>query len=100
MIERYTRAAMQKVWSLEQQYQSWLEVEIAVMDGLVQEGGRVSELRSIRPTVTELALVEQNAKFNVEEIADLEKVTKHDMVAFTRNISASLGPEKSGFIMD
>ncbi|AVH75680.1 adenylosuccinate lyase [Weissella koreensis] len=94
MIERYTRAAMQKVWSLEQQYQSWLEVEIAVMDGLVQEGGRVSELRSIRPTVTELALVEQNAKFNVEEIADLEKVTKHDMVAFTRNISASLGPEK------
>lgn len=94
MIERYTRASMQKVWSLEQQYQSWLEVEIAVMDGLVQEGEQVPELRAVRPTAAELVAVEQHAQFNVDEIAALEQVTKHDMVAFTRNLSASLGSEK------
>ncbi|QIL50888.1 adenylosuccinate lyase [Weissella coleopterorum] len=94
MIERYTRTAMQKVWSLEQQYQSWLEVEIAVMEGLVQEGQQHPELTSVRPTAAELTAVKENARFDVDEIAALEQVTKHDIVAFTRNLSDSLGPEK------
>lgn len=38
--------------------------------------------------------IREKAKFSVEEIEELEKVTKHDIVAFTRNISAYLGPEK------
>ena len=85
MIERYARKEMEQVWSLEQQYQAWLEVEIAVDRAWAKQG--------IVP-MEDLEKIEKNASFTVERCLELEQVTHHDVVAFTRCVSESLGPEK------
>lgn len=85
MIDRYSRPEMSAIWSLENQYASWLEVEIAVVKGWVDQGHIPAE---------DLTLIRANAKFDVARIAEIELVTRHDMVAFTRNVSESLGDEK------
>ncbi|AWF95171.1 adenylosuccinate lyase [Weissella cibaria] len=85
MIDRYARPEMRHIWSLENQYQSWLDVEIAVTAGWVAEG-HVPE--------TDLAAIRANARFDVTRIAEIEETTRHDMVAFTRNVSESLGEER------
>lgn len=85
MIDRYSRPEMSAIWSLENQYASWLEVEIAVVKGWVDQGHIPAQ---------DLALIRANAKFDVERIAEIELITRHDMVAFTRNVSESLGDEK------
>ncbi|HJE31993.1 MAG TPA: adenylosuccinate lyase [Weissella confusa] len=85
MIDRYARPEMRHIWSLENQYQSWLDVEIAVTAGWVAEGHVPAE---------DLAAIRANAKFDVDRIAEIEETTRHDMVAFTRNLSESLGDER------
>lgn len=85
MIDRYARPEMRHIWSLENQYQSWLDVEIAVTAGWVAEG-HVPE--------ADLAAIRANARFDVTHIAEIEETTRHDMVAFTRNVSESLGEER------
>ena len=85
MINRYARPEMRHIWSLENQYQSWLDVEIAVTAGWVAEG-HVPE--------ADLAAIRANARFDVTRIAEIEETTRHDMVAFTRNVSESLGEER------
>ncbi|AVO66229.1 adenylosuccinate lyase [Weissella cibaria] len=85
MIDRYARPEMRHIWSLENQYQSWLDVEIAVTAGWVAEG-HVPE--------ADLAAIRANACFDVTRIAEIEETTRHDMVAFTRNVSESLGEER------
>jgi len=85
MIERYTRPAMRNVWSQENQYQSWLDVEIAVTAGWVEEG-MIPE--------ADLIKIRENAAFDPERIAEIEAETRHDVVAFTRNVSESLGEER------
>lgn len=85
MIDRYARPEMRHIWSLENQYQSWLDVEIAVTAGWVAEG-HVPEV--------DLAAIRANARFDVTRIAEIEETTRHDMVAFTRNVSESLGEER------
>ncbi|MCG0612435.1 adenylosuccinate lyase [Lactiplantibacillus plantarum] len=85
MIDRYTRPAMGKVWSLENQYQAWLEVEIAA-DEAWSELGKIP--------ASDVAKIRENAKFDVDRIAEIEAVTHHDVVAFTRDVSESLGAER------
>lgn len=85
MIDRYARPEMRHIWSLENQYQSWLDVEIAVTAGWVAEG-HVPE--------ADLAAIRANARFDAARIAEIEETTRHDMVAFTRNVSESLGEER------
>ena len=85
MIDRYARPGMRHIWSLENQYQSWLDVEIAVTTGWVAEG-HVPE--------ADLAAIRVNARFDAARIAEIEATTRHDMVAFTRNVSESLGEER------
>ncbi len=85
MIDRYTRPEMAKIWSLENQYQSWLEVEIAADEAWSKLGKIPSE---------DVDKIRANAKFDVDEIARIEAVTHHDLIAFTRCVSESLGPEK------
>jgi len=94
MIERYTRPEMADIWALKNQYQAWLDVEIAVTAGLVNEGIEHPELAKERPTADELAKIRQDAKFDEDEIAEIELTTRHDMVAFTRDVSKSLGDER------
>ncbi|CAJ1230125.1 MULTISPECIES: adenylosuccinate lyase [Lactiplantibacillus] len=85
MIDRYTRPEMDKVWSLENQYQAWLEVEIAADEAWAALGKIPAE---------DVAKIRDNAKFDVDRIAEIESVTHHDVVAFTRDVSESLGDER------
>ncbi|GEK65156.1 adenylosuccinate lyase [Leuconostoc mesenteroides subsp. sake] len=85
MLERYSREQLRDIWSLKNQYQTWLDVEIAVDAGWVAEGHIPAE---------DLAKIRANAKFDVDRIAEIELSTRHDVVAFTRNVSESLGDER------
>ena len=85
MLERYTRPEMGKIWSDENKYEAWLKVEIAATNAW-------SELGEVPKT--DAAKIAQNASFTPERVAELEQITHHDVVAFTRTVSESLGPEK------
>ncbi|UQS84529.1 adenylosuccinate lyase [Apilactobacillus apisilvae] len=85
MIDRYTREEMGTVWSKHNQYASWLEVEIAV-DEAWAKLGEIPE--------SDVEKISKNATFDEHEIAKIEKITHHDVVAFTRDVSKSLGDEK------
>ena len=85
MIERYSRQALRDIWSIQNQYQTWLDVEIAVDAGWVAAGHIPAE---------DLEKIRQNATFDVDRIAEIELSTRHDVVAFTRNVSESLGEER------
>ncbi|GAX06559.1 adenylosuccinate lyase [Secundilactobacillus pentosiphilus] len=85
MLERYTRPEMAKIWSLHNQYQSWLEVEIAVDEAWAQLGVVPQE---------DVDKINAKATFNEDRIAEIEAVTHHDVVAFTRDVSESLGEER------
>lgn len=85
MLSRYTRPEMGHIWSLENQYASWLAVEIAIDEAWAQLGEiPVADAQKIR----------DHATFDVDRIAEIEAVTHHDVVAFTRDVSESLGPER------
>lgn len=85
MIYRYTRPEMGKIWSLKNKYAAWLKVEIAATKAWSELGEVPKE---------DADKIAQNASFSVERVAELEAVTHHDVVAFTRTVSESLGPEK------
>lgn len=85
MIDRYSRPAMAQVWTEENRYRNWLEVEILAAEAWAQLGEiPAADVKALRA----------NAKFDVDRIHEIEAVTRHDVVAFTRNVSESLGPEK------
>lgn len=84
MIERYSRKEMQALWTLEAKYEAWLKVELAVCEVYAQQG-----------KISDQEMVElRKARFDVKRIAEIELDTRHDVVAFTRNVSESLGEEK------
>ncbi|MCY3052443.1 adenylosuccinate lyase [Aerococcus urinae] len=85
MLGRYTLPEMGAIWSLENHYQAWLEVEILAVEAWSELG--------VIPQVDAQA-IRQNARFDVERISEIESQTRHDVVAFTRCLSESLGPEK------
>ena len=85
MIDRYTRPPMADLWSEEQKFQSWLDVELAACAAW-------SEIGAIPPADVETLYDE--ADFDVDRIKEIEKETKHDVVAFTRAVSETLGEEK------
>ncbi|GHN48476.1 adenylosuccinate lyase [Lactobacillus delbrueckii] len=85
MIERYTRPEMGAIWTDEKKYECWLAVEIAADEAWSKLGYIPAE---------DVEKIKQNAKFSVDRINEIEAVTHHDVIAFTRTISESLGPEK------
>lgn len=85
MIDRYTRPEMGSVWSKYNQYASWLAVEVAVDEAWAKLGEIPAE---------DVKKIQKNATFDEDEIAEIEKVTHHDVVAFTRDVSKYLGPER------
>jgi len=87
MIERYSRPAMKKVWSDENKFDKWLQVEIAVCEAWAELGVIPKEdLSKIR-----------KARFNMKRFGEILKVTHHDMTAFLGSVAESLG-EESRFI--
>lgn len=85
MIERYSRKEMADIWTLENQFQAWLEVELAACNAWSKLGKIPKE---------DVDKLYENASFDVGRIKEIEKETRHDVVAFTRSVSESLGEEK------
>ncbi len=88
MIERYTRPEMGRIWSLENRYRKFLEVEILASEGWAELGVIPREAAE---------LIAKNSAFNLARIEELEKETRHDVVAFTRSVAESLGEESRYF---
>jgi adenylosuccinate lyase len=87
MIERYSRSQMKRIWSDENKFNKWLEVEIAVCDAW-------AELGIIpRPVAAKIKL----AKCNLKRMEEILKTTHHDVTAFLGSVSESLG-EESRFV--
>src|SRR6185503_9754331 len=82
MISRYTLPEMGAVWSEENKFQKWLEVELAVCEVHAEMG-------TIPPEA--LDQIKSRAKFSVERINEIEKTTDHDVIAFTTNLAESIG---------
>lgn len=85
MIDRYTSPEMKEIWSDKARYQCWLDVEIAADEAWSKLGYIPAE---------DVEKIRQNATFTVEGINEIEAVTHHDVIAFTRDVSKSLGPER------
>ncbi len=88
MIDRYTGKAMGSIWSLENRYKKFLDVEILATQAW-------AELGVVPPEAADL--IAANASFSVERIEELEAQTRHDVVAFTRCVAESLGEESRFF---
>ncbi|HET6854939.1 MAG TPA: lyase family protein, partial [Pyrinomonadaceae bacterium] len=88
MIPRYTLPEMGALWSEQNKFQKWLDVEIAVCEVHAEMG-----------TIPHDALeqIKARAHFSVERINEIEKTTNHDVIAFTTNLAESIG-EASRFV--
>ena len=88
MIERYTLPEMGALWSEQNKFQKWLDVEIAVCEVHAEMGTIPREA---------LEQIKARAKFSVQRINEIEKTTNHDVIAFTTNLAESIG-EASRFV--
>ena len=85
MIDRYSRAIMRNIWTEENKFKAYLEVEILAAEAWSTLGVVPAE---------DVKLLREKATFNVDRIHEIEEITRHDVVAFTRTVSESLGEEK------
>src|SRR6056297_2209206 len=88
MLSRYSRAEMENIWSEENKYEIWLEIELAILKAR-------AELGEIPISAAEK--VEKEAEIDLKRIKEIEAETRHDMIAFIEGISEKLG-EESRFI--
>ncbi|MDL1960821.1 MAG: adenylosuccinate lyase [Deltaproteobacteria bacterium] len=83
MIDRYSRPGMAAIWTLENKYKTWLEVEILAAEAWAELGAIPKEAaKDIRT----------RAAFDPERIAEIEKKTRHDVIAFLTNVAEHIGP--------
>ncbi len=83
MIPRYTRPEMGKIWTEERKLETWLEIELLACEALAELGEIPEEAaREIR----------ERASFSAERVNEIEKETKHDVIAFLTNVGESIGP--------
>lgn len=88
MIERYTLPEMGAIWTLQNKFQKWLDVEIAVCEVHAEDGIIPAE---------DLENIKSKAAFTVERINEIEKTTDHDVIAFTTNLAENIG-ESARFV--
>ncbi|MCH5336450.1 MAG: adenylosuccinate lyase [Campylobacter sp.] len=88
MVQRYSREVMASKWDLKAKYDSWLKVELAAVKAWNKLGFISDE---------DCKKIIQNAKFDIARIDEIEKTTKHDVIAFLTSVSESLG-EESRFV--
>ncbi len=84
MIERYSLPEISDIWSLKNKYNTWLKVELAVCSAY-------NKIGKIPDKSTENIL--KNARFDVAEIEETEKITKHDVIAFLTNVAKYVGED-------
>lgn len=83
MIARYTLPEMERVWTTQNRYECWLEVELAAAKAMHELGIIPSE---------DYEQIAARADFNAERIEEIEAVTKHDIIAFLTNVAEYVGP--------
>jgi adenylosuccinate lyase len=81
MIERYTRPEMARIWSEQNKYQAWLDVELAASEALAETG-------EVPPDAARL--LRQHASFDVNRIQEIEREVKHDVIAFTTAVAEKM----------
>ena len=84
MIDRYTRPDMGAVWSDENRYRKWLDVELAVCEAWAERG---------KIPLPALQRIKEKAAFSVPRIEEIEKVVKHDVIAFLEAVGEHVGEE-------
>lgn len=84
MIKRYSLPEMTKIWSEENKFQRWLDVELAVCEAWAELG---------KIPLSSLENIKKKAKFSVERIEAIEKVVKHDVIAFLTNVAEYVGED-------
>ena len=83
MIDRYSRPAMKQVWSDENKYRKWLDVELAVAEAWTEEGViPLEDMERLRPV-----------QYNHRRMMELFETTRHDVTAFLSSITEGIGPE-------
>jgi adenylosuccinate lyase len=83
MIERYTMQRMAKVWTDENRFSKWLDIEVLICEAYAE--------LSLIPQ-EDLKAIKEKARFDVQKILEIEKRTKHDVVAFIECVSEYVGP--------
>jgi adenylosuccinate lyase len=83
MIARYTHPEMGRIWSDQRKYETWLQVELAAVDAMARAGIVPAEAaRELRA----------KASFTIDRIEEIEKITQHDVIAFTTSVAEHAGP--------
>lgn len=85
MIERYTREEMGSIWTEESKFKAWLEVELLACEAWSELGVIPKE---------DSKELRKKATFDINRIYEIEEETRHDVVAFTRAVSETLGEER------
>ncbi|OHS37547.1 adenylosuccinate lyase [Staphylococcus sp. HMSC62B09] len=85
MIDRYSREEMANIWTDQNRYEAWLEVEILACEAWSELGHIPKE---------DVKKIRKNAKVDVKRAQEIEQETRHDVVAFTRQVSETLGDER------
>ncbi len=84
MIDRYTLPEMGRIWSEQNKFQKWLDVELAVCEVFAEQGKIPRE---------SIQVIRDRAKFDVKRILEIEAVTNHDVIAFLTNVAENVGPD-------
>ncbi|RKN84061.1 adenylosuccinate lyase [Paenibacillus ginsengarvi] len=85
MLQRYSRPEMAAIWTEENKFKAWLEVEILSCEAWSELGVIPKE---------DVKAIRDNASFNIDRIYEIEEETRHDVIAFTRAVSETLGGER------
>jgi adenylosuccinate lyase len=88
MIPRYTRPRLGRIWEDQNKYQRWLDVELAVVETLADEGVIPKDAA---------AEIKARASFSVDRINEIEAEVKHDVIAFTTSVAEYVGPASRFF---
>ncbi len=84
MIPRYSRPEMSNLWTDEAKYQKWLEIEVAACEAWAKLGKVPAEA---------LKIIQKKSKFSAARVSEIEKETKHDLIAFVSAVAENVGPE-------
>jgi adenylosuccinate lyase len=85
MLERYSRPEMRAIWTEENKFKAWLEVELCACEAWAELGVIPKE---------DVEALRRGAGFDIDRINEIELETRHDVIAFTRAVSETVGPER------
>jgi len=83
VIDRYSRPQMRELWSDQRKFEIWLEIETLACEAMAEQG---------QIPKADAEEIRKRARFSISEIAEIEKRTNHDVIAFLENVAASVGP--------